>query len=283
MDRPRRELLDHVAGKANLCLNTVRQTKNVSWQHAMVTNTPAPAVFVEIKDGSNIFPLFLYPETHAQTTLFDAETHSQTGNDRRPNLATKFSADFADRLNKTFISNGRGDLCTTFGPEDVFDYMYAVFHCPTYRRRYAEFLKIDFPRLPLTSNPDLFRELCRLGEELVGLHLLEKRPPVKTAFPTAGDGLVETVRYTEPGEGSDKGRVWINPTQYFEGVSPEVWSFHIGGYQVCRKWLKDRKGRQLTYDDITHYQHIVAALGETIRLMAEIDAAIDAHGGWPLQ
>jgi hypothetical protein len=76
--------------------------------------------------------------------------------------------------------------------------------------------------------------------------------------------------------------VWINKTQYFEGVPPEVWNFHIGGYQVCQKWLKDRKGRQLTYDDLTHYQHIVSALSETIGLMAEIDAVIEEHGGWPL-
>ena len=78
------------------------------------------------------------------------------------------------------------------------------------------------------------------------------------------------------------GRVWINKTQYFEGVPPEVWAFHVGGYQVCQKWLKDRKGRLLTYDDITHYQRIVAVLAETIRLMAVVDEAIAAHGGWPI-
>ncbi len=79
------------------------------------------------------------------------------------------------------------------------------------------------------------------------------------------------------------GRVWINATQYFEGVAPEVWEFHIGGYQVCEKWLKDRKGRTLTYDDLTHYQQTVAALAETIRLMAAIDETIEDHGGWPLE
>ncbi len=92
------------------------------------------------------------------------------------------------------------------------------------------------------------------------------------------------MRYSAPGEGgSDQGRVWINHEQYFEAVPPEVWNFHVGGYQVCQKWLKDRKGRKLTYDDLTHYQHIVSALNETIRLMLDIDAVIEAHGGWPIQ
>jgi REP element-mobilizing transposase RayT len=171
----------------------------------------------------------------------------------------------------------------TFGPEDIFDYMYAVFHSPTYRSRYAEFLKIDFPRLPLTSKLELFRELCALGEELVGLHLMEKHAPIFTKYPVAGDNRVEKVRYTEPGQGAPTGRVWINKEQYFDNVPPEVWEFHIGGYQVCEKWLKDRKGRQLSYDDLTHYQHIVSALAETIRIMAEIDKTINTHGAWPIQ
>ena len=104
-----------------------------------------------------------------------------------------------------------------------------------------------------------------------------------TGYPVAGDSLVENVRYTEPGQGADKGRVWINKTQYFEDVPPEVWSFHVGGYQVCQKWLKDRKNRQLSYDDLTHYRHIVSALAETLRLMAEIDEVIENQGGWPIQ
>ena len=95
--------------------------------------------------------------------------------------------------------------------------------------------------------------------------------------------MVEKVEYLEPKDGSGQGRVYINKTQYFEDVPPEVWSFHVGGYQVCQKWLKDRKDRRLTYDDLTHYQHIVSALNETIRLMSKIDEIIEADGGWPLQ
>lgn len=138
-------------------------------------------------------------------------------------------------------------------------------------------------RLPLTSNPALFRDLCGLGATLVCLHTVEKHGPKITSYPVAGGNKVEIVRYTKPEQGAAKGRVWINKAQYFEGVSPHVWEFHIGGYQVCHKWLKDRRGRQLTYDDLTHYQYVISALAETIRLMAEIDETIDEHGGWRIK
>jgi hypothetical protein len=110
---------------------------------------------------------------------------------------------------------------------------------------------------------------------------MEKHGKKITGYPVTGDSTVETVRYTEP-QTDAKGRVWINVTQYFEGVPKEVWEFHVGGYQVCAKWLKDRKGRKLTYDDLTHYQQIISALAETIKLMEQIDTTITASGGWPI-
>ncbi len=133
--------------------------------------------------------------------------------------------------------------------------------------------------MPLTSNRDLFFRLAALGGELVGLHLM-KSPmlsDVITEFPEKGTDVVEKVQYTDKDQ-----RVWINPTQYFGGVPAAVWSFQVGGYQVCEKWLKDRKGRTLTYQDIQHYQKIIGALDDTIRLMAEIDRVIETHGGWPV-
>ena len=314
MDYPRRELLDHVARKDNLCLNTMRQTKMPSWQHAVVSDSPAPAVYVEVKDGSNLFPLYLYPKSDetegGQTELRVQITHWPAGRDgRKPNLNPEFIGDFEKRLGLSFISDGKGDLKKTFGPEDIFNYIYAVFHSPTYRKRYAEFLKIDFPRLPLTSDANLFRALCEKGAELVALHLLESptlENPI-TAYPVKGSNIVEkgypkyvaqrsssnvaalqgpSRKQVEKPQDQSAGlalqgarRVYINKGQYFEGVPPEVWDFHIGGYQVCEKWLKDRRGRTLSYDDTTHYQKIVVALKETIRLMAEIDAAIPK---WPI-
>jgi predicted helicase len=191
--------------------------------------------------------------------------------------------DISNKLNMQFIPNGKGDLQQTFGPEDIFNYMYAIFHSPTFRERYADFLKSDFPRLPLTSNPDLFRELCAIGDKLVGLHLMGKYREPKAIYPVDGNNMVEKVEYAQPTDNPDQGRVWINKTQYFDGVPADVWEFHVGGYQVCHKWLKDRRGRQLDMNDVVHYERIVGALAETITLMEEIDETIEMGGGWPIE
>ncbi len=242
---------------------------------------------VAVYDRTYIFPLYLY------TTLTDtADTFfAQSGTTRAPNLVPEFIQAVSDKLNLTFVPDGAGDLRqggsrtapTTFGPEDVFHYAYAVFHSPAYRIRYAEFLKTDFPRLPLTSNRKLFATLAAQGAELVSLHLLQS--PVLdvpiTTFPVSGSNTVEKITPRPVEQGTGVGvNVYINAEQYFGGVPEAVWKFHIGGYQVCDKWLKDRKGRMLTGDDIAHYQRIVVALKETIRLMQEIDAAIP---GWPIE
>jgi hypothetical protein len=209
---------------------------------------------------------------------------------------------------------------TTFGPEDIFCYIYAILHSPTYRERYAEFLKIDFPRIPLTSDREMFKALAEKSGELVALHLMES-PALNhliTGFPVAGSNEVRKIRYVERVAEKEKpprketppplkvispmlplvcdnevwvkiepkpkprptSRVYINETQYFEGVEPDVWKFQIGGYQVLNKWLKDRKGRKLTFNDMFHYQKIVVALKETMRLMGEIDDLIPS---WPIE
>lgn len=187
----------------------------------------------------------------------------------------------------------------TFSPEDVFHYIYAVLHSPTYRSRYAEFLKIDFPRIPLPGGPEVFDALVPLGAELVALHLMESTRLDQPMTTLVGVGKhseprVEKVTFTANTPTSQQantptGTVWLDKAQTtgFQGVPEEVWNFHIGGYQVCEKWLKDRDpkkrnpGRILTPDDISHYHKIVVALSETIRIMNEIDIAIDANGGWP--
>ncbi len=199
-----------------------------------------------------------------------------------PNLDPTFVEDFADKLGLEFVSDGKGDLTTTFGPEDIFHYAYAIFHSPTYRERYAEFLKIDFPRLPLTSDGSLFATLCALGEQLTRLHLLEAAVDPRVTYPSGGDNTVSRTgkKAYAPPTNEHPGRVYINDEQYFEGVTPEVWAFHVGGYQVCEKWLKDRTGRSLSFEDIETYRQITEALARTIDLMAEIDAAIP---NWPIQ
>ena len=201
--------------------------------------------------------------------------------ERTPNLAPPFTGALADATGLRFMPDGRGDLDATFGPEDVFHYIYAVLHSPEYRRRYADFLKSDFPRVPLPGDRALFAEVVRLGARLADLHLMEADGTSAPAFTVAGDNRVERVRYAEP-SGDTPGRVWINGEQHFEGVSPETWAFTIGGYRPAEKWLKDRKGRTLSFDDIAWYRRVCAALAETPRVMQRIDEAIEAHGGWPL-
>ena len=269
--RPQTDVLGNLRCP-NLAFLTLRQSRAGAQGHFLGSAVIYSKDVLTIKDRATGFPLYLYPDSgEGQGTLFTTERLR-----REPNLSQVFIAAVVGRLLLDFTPDGKGDLEGTFGPEDIFHYMYAVFHSPTYRERYAEFLKIDFPRLPLTSDLGLFRALAEKGEELVALHLMESpeldHPIAK--FPITGSNEVEKVRYAEDG------RVYINKTQYFEGVEPEVWGFHIGGYQVLEKWLKDRKGRTLSYDDVTHYGKIVVALKETIRLMQEIDAIIPL---WPIE
>lgn len=292
MARPRAPLMKNALWP-NILLLTVRNPRRGNVNSFLVADTIVDKDGVSPFDNVTFFPLYLYlidSGKISQKSLFNTSPWPPGPNGRVPNLNPDFVAEMERRLSLAFFPDGRGDLSATFGPEDVFHYIYAVFHSPTYRDRYAEFLKIDFPRLPLTSDPGLFRTLCSLGWELVGLHLLES-PAVHrriTRFPVATDDVVDKgyPKYLAPGQPEPgagrplaQGRVYINPSQYFEGVAPEVWRFQVGGYQVLDKWLKDRRGRKLSYDDLTHYQQVVVALAETIRLMAEIDAAIP---GWPL-
>ncbi len=279
LDRPRTELNHHFIHQDNLGLVTTRQTRE-PFAALAVNKVCGQHKIVATYDGSSVFPVYLYPDRNKKG-LFDTNESSNALGGRFPNLAPSFISVLTDHLNLEFIPDGKGDLQKTFGPEDTFNFIYAIFYSPSYRTRYAEFLKTDFPRLPLTSNADLFRQLCKLGERLVGLHLMERYGTALPMYPEEGNNKVEKVEYRAVKD--QPGRVYINKTQYFEGVSSEVWNFYVGGYQVCHKWLKDRKERALSYEDIKHYQRMVAALAETIILMEQIDEAIEDQGGWPIE
>jgi Type ISP C-terminal specificity domain len=144
-------------------------------------------------------------------------------------------------------------------------------------------LRYDFPRLPLTADIELFRALVIRGEQLVRFHVGEIEAPTATHFPIKGNNCVEQIRYAEPGRAGGSGRLWINANQYFSDVPTKVWQFRIGGYQICRKWLSDRKGGRLSAREQACYVRIVNVLSETVRLMHDIDGVIEQHGGWPIQ
>ncbi len=185
--------------------------------------------------------------------------------ERTPNLNPEIVKQLAEKLNITF-TNEKEASENTFAPIDILDYIYAVLHSPTYREKYKEFLKIDFPRVPYPKDKDTFWQLVQLGGEIRQIHLLEssKVENYITEYPIDGDNIVVKPEYKN-------GNVYINQTQYFANVPIVAWNFYIGGYQPAQKWLKDRKDRKLEFDDILHYQKIIVALSETSRIMGEID------------
>jgi predicted helicase len=224
-----------------------------------------------------VFPLYIYPDVgKAERPMFHTWPAGKSG--RRANLDPGFVEAIEHTTDLTFVSDGRGNLANQFGPEDVLAYIYAVFHCPEYRRRFEPMLKLDFPRVPHPGAVESFAALVQLGHDLLDLHLLESAKVARptTEFIGSRNCEVEKVSWS-------RNTVWIDKAQTvgFKGVREDVWNFHIGGYQVCHKWLKDRKGRTLSKQDIVHYQKVVVALAETIRLMTEIDEVIEEHGGWP--
>jgi hypothetical protein len=265
MARPRAPLM-RCGFIPNRIMLSVRNPRRGNIDSFFVADTIVDKDGVSPFDNATIFPLYLPENETRQSRLI---------NENSLNFGRRFLTELCDRLN---LHSGKDGLPVGLTPEDVFNYIYAVLHSPQYRIRYSEFLKIDFPRIPLTAILDLLRTLARFGSELTALHLLESSILNKPITDFVGDRSPE-VRKVSWSENT----VWldIDQTVGFHGVLSAVWNFHIGGYQVCEKWLKDRKGRTLSDDDIQHYQKIVVAISETIRIMAEIDEVIEQHGGWP--
>lgn len=263
------KLMKHMLNENNIALFCLRQSRNGLNSAFFVSKEIAGKDILTSLDIASMLPLYIYPTSP-----------TVSGENRTANLDMKLLTPALKNLKLEWISDGIGDGKKTCGPEDILDYIYAVLHCPTYRERYKEFLKIDFPRVPFTSNPTLFWRLVKVGRDIRLLHLMESSllESLITSYPKDGSNTVEKVTYDE-----QKKRVFINKDQYFEGIELDVWAFYIGGYQPLQKWLKDRKGRTLTSDDILHYQRIVIALKETERLMKEIDQEISKAGGWPMK
>ncbi len=226
--------------RENVSLLLSKQQSTFDFQHVIVSDciSDMNAVSMQTKEGNYVFPLYLY---------------SEDGTIRKPNL---------DKEIWDKISVSVGEETT---PEGIFDYIYAVLHSPAYRTKHKEFLKIDFPRIPYPANATEFHRLSAIGSQLRKLHLMEDMPQSNYAqFNTPGDNLVDKPTYKD-------GCVWINKEQCFADVPETAWNFYIGGYQPAQKWLKDRKNRTLTFDDIAHYQKIITILLETDRLMKLID------------
>ena len=227
---------------------------NQSWNLAYIScNIVDLNVFY--RGGENVLPLFLYDPS------YDSEEF-----ERRSNFDNEILSEISEKLSLPFAPDSDGGVAESFAPIDLLDYIYAVLHSPKYRETYKEFLKIDFPRVPYPTDKEMFWKMVKLGGEIRKLHLMESPlfDTLITTYPVAGTNEVVKLNRKD-------NRVYINNEQYFDGVSDLAWNFYIGGYQPAQKWLKDRKGRNLSDEDILHYQKIIVALTETDRLMKEID------------
>lgn len=261
IERDRVEIMQHILDRENLILSLTRRLRDPAWQHAYVSQHITDKTLLSSRDNCYCFPLYLYQEEvkskkrslGSAMMLFEPEADYGM---KKPNL----SAEVLGRLTKTFRKAP--------SPEEIFYYIYAVLYSETYRTKYAEFLKIDFPKVPFTKDYNLFKNVSYYGTRLVDLHLL-KSPDLDAPiakFHGMGENKVEKLKYDEK-----TGCLHINAAQCFEGISQTVWVYQIGGYQVCDKWLKDRKGRVLSLDEIQTYCRIVTAIQKTIEIQKSID------------
>jgi len=241
-----------------------------------VSNIITDKCYISSLDNCQILPLYTLPRSSA---------HAYSKSD-----LINIDPDFLKKLANTLSlkQTRKNEIPDGIIPEDIFYYVYAVFHSPSYRKRYSEFLKIDFPRLPIPCSIGLFHGLISIGTELVNLHLMKSLSlrDITTTYMGPQRPLVERVGWVNETVWLDtpiarKGQPTRPGTIGFRDVPEAVWNFYIGGYQVCERWLKDRKGRTLSRADINHFQRIVVDIAETIRLMKEIDEVIEQHGGWP--
>ena len=286
ISRPANVVTKHVTKHENTLLILPRQV-NDNFHHIFISKIICDSNITSsarLFGAGRLFPLYLYPEPTDQPT-FDQPTK------RTPNLNPDIVKQIEKGLGLTFADSATGgNLCfannnddlrdefkQTFAPIDLLDYIYAVLHSPSYREKYKEFLKIDFPRVPYPDDADTFWQLVQLGSQIREIHLLES-PVVDnyiTSYPMPGSNEITNRIVRKDWQIIDKekqlGRIWINDMQYFDNIPLSAWEFYIGGYQPAQKWLKDRRDRTLDFEDILHYQRIIVALSETERLMGEID------------
>ena len=248
------EIMKHFLRKNNVALLCMREVViEHGFSHAFITNLVSDRrMFLSNRGNPYVFPLYLQTK-ELEVPLFENEEY-------REKRILNFTDEFLQAIKESLKSEPT--------PEEIFYYIYAVLYSPTYRKRYEEFLKIDFPRVPLPSDYEAFKGLSNIGKELVNLHLLKASALDETeiGFPKGGSNRMEKVSYDD-----DNQRVFINKEQYFEGVSKEVWEYRVGAYQVMEKYLKDRKKRRLSLDEINHYMKVAKAIRLTIELQEKID------------
>ena len=256
--RPNYDIIRHLHGVENIALCVCRIVTSSVWNHVLLTDKITEKSYISNRgsESAHVFPLYLYPDSGG----LGLET------ERSLNFKPAFLTAFSESLE--LPQTPPFQLPEDVTPEEILAYIYAVLYSPIYRERYFEFLKYDFPRIPLPQDIDQFRSLAALGQELIGWHLLkDMQIPPRHRFEGEGDGVVSKVRYED-------GKVWINGAQHFTDVPADVWEYEIGAYQVCEKWLKDRRDEMLNHAEVRQYRSVLVAVAETLRVMGEIDGVL---------
>ncbi len=262
IERSRKEVMQHMLHDNLGLIMPKRVETKIPWTHILCADKIIEHVAVSLKTIDYLFPLYIYEakDKLKKRSFVSAMMLFEPAADyvvKKPNL----SAEVVESLSNAYKKNP--------SPEEIFYYIYAILYSETYRKKYAEFLKIDFPRVPFTRDYKMFRKMSEYGNRLVDLHLLKSAEfdsPI-ARFQGKGDNRVEKPKYDEK-----TGRIYISREHYFDGVSEGAWSYQIGGYQVCDKWLKDRKERRLSLDEIQTYCRIVTAIHKTIETQKKVDA-----------
>lgn len=258
IERSREKVMRHFIEGDNAGIVVGRQCVS-DWRYVFVTDKICELNLTGTagRFGSGyVFPLYTYHDKNGSMT-------------RQPNLDMEIVGQIAEKIGLQFEVEKSGDEAM-FAPIDLLDYIYGVLHSPSYRKEFNEFLKVDFPRTPYPTDAGEFRRIAKIGGELRKVHLMEVKPPILTQFNVSGSNIVEATKITD-GDSADVCKIWINAEQYFDNVPRVACEFFIGGYQPAQKWLKDRKGIKLEWDDVMHYQHIISALCRTEELMNKID------------
>ena len=254
---PRPAIMPHLCNE-NLALCVCRVVAAPTWQHAFISDKITENRYISNKgsESGHVFPLYLYPNPE--------ELGIST--ERSLNFKSAFLTALSEMLE--LPQTAPFNLPEGVSPEEILAYIYAVLYSPTYRKQYYDFLKYDFPRIPLPQDIDQFRNLATLGQRLMDWHLLKDvHIPTRHRFEGEGDGVISKIQYADS-------KVWINSTQYFTDVPKSVWEYEIGAYQVCEKWLKDRRRETLRHEDVRQYRAILVAIAETLAVMAEIDVVL---------
>ncbi len=260
VERSREKIMSHMRHEANFALLVGRQGQvcgNNRWNLVYIAKGIVD-FNVFYRGGGNVFPLYRYQQNMGKEERI---VNFNKGLYDKIAQGLNYLPCYDDNILVDPTSEYNGVLY----PQDLFDYIYAVLHSPSYRERYKEFLKIDFPRIPYPTDWEKFRDLVEKGEELRLLHLMEDIPSkTGVTIPVQGSLQIDCYRWQD-------NRVYINAEQYFDSVPESAWQFFIGGYQPAQKWLKDRKGMTLSFEDVIHYGRIIYVLQQTERIMQEID------------